>query len=85
MNNTGTKIRNLRRSKGMTQEELAKAIGLKDKSSIAKIESGTNEISHDKLCRLCHALDTNADYLISDNDSMTSETTSNPVFLLSKL
>lgn len=39
------RIRGLRQAKGMSQDELANAIGYKDKTSISKIESGDHNVS----------------------------------------
>ena len=48
----GTNIKNRRREIKMTQQELADAMGYKSRSTIAKIESGENDISQKKLQRL---------------------------------
>lgn len=49
---TGEIIRTLREKRGMSQEELAAALGYKDRSSIAKIEAGRVDLSQTKLQRL---------------------------------
>ena len=41
----GKRIRSKREELGITQEELAKMLGYKNKSTIAKIENGTNDIT----------------------------------------
>ena len=38
--NTGERIKNLRKEKGLTQTELAHKIGYKDKTALSKIERG---------------------------------------------
>ena len=45
----GEKIRELRKQKGWSQEELAKLTGYKDKSAINKIESGINQLTQTKI------------------------------------
>lgn len=55
----GRKLRALRESKNLSQEELANLIGLKDRSSISKIEKGLRGIDYDNLERLVVALGVN--------------------------
>jgi len=50
--NTGSIIRALREKQGLSQEALAARLGYKDRSSIAKIESGKVELSQGKLEQL---------------------------------
>lgn len=45
----GKRIAMFRELKGMTQEELAKKMGYKDKSSIAKMECGASPVPFKKL------------------------------------
>lgn len=54
----GLRIRDLRLSAGMTQIDLAEAIGYRDSSSITFIEQGRNNIKLDKLLLLCAVLKT---------------------------
>ena len=49
MNNLGNKIKEIRIKKGLTQEELAKELGYKSKTTINKIEKGINDMSYEKL------------------------------------
>jgi len=49
---TGEIIRALREKQGLSQEALAARLGYKDRSSIAKIESGKVDLSQSKLERL---------------------------------
>jgi len=51
---TGEIIRALREKRGMSQEALALKLGYKDRSSIAKIESGKVDLSQSKLTELCN-------------------------------
>ena len=49
---TGEIIRQLREARSMSQEQLAQLLGYKDRSSIAKIESGKVDLSQSKLAAL---------------------------------
>lgn len=57
-------IRNRRIQLGMTQDELAKKMGYKSRSTIAKIESGTNDIPQSKIISFANALNTTAGELM---------------------
>lgn len=48
----GNKVKKLRLSLGMSQEEFGKKLGYTSRSSINKIEKGINDISYDKLILL---------------------------------
>ena len=48
----GEKIKEIRLKEGLSQEEFAKKLGYKSRSTINKIEKGINEISYDKLILL---------------------------------
>jgi len=63
----GTNIRKRRYELRMSQQELADALGYKTRSTIAKIESGENDISQKKLMLIAEALDTSVEALISGN------------------
>ena len=58
------RIRGLRISKGMTQDDLAHAMGYKDRSMITKIESGKVDISQSKIIEFAKALGTTPGYLM---------------------
>ena len=64
MADIGKRIREKRESIGMTQEELAAKLGYKNKSSIAKIEIGANDIVQSKVVEFAKALDTTVAYLM---------------------
>ena len=49
MANIGKRIKARREELGMTQAELAKRLGYKSKTTIAKIESGVNDIGHNPI------------------------------------
>ena len=52
----GKRIKNRRLELEMTQEELARRAGFKNKASIAKIESGVQGVSYDKAQPIADAL-----------------------------
>lgn len=54
----GENIRFYREKLGLSQEELAKRMGYKDRSTIAKIENNTNDLTQSKICAFAKALDT---------------------------
>ena len=58
------RIKALRIEKGITQTELAKKLGNKDKSTISKIESKGNDISLKDINRIAEALGTTASHLM---------------------
>ena len=51
-------IRQLREELGLSQDELAKRLGYKTRSTIAKIESGSNDIPQSKIAAFAAALET---------------------------
>lgn len=61
----GANIKKRRFELGMSQQDLADAMGYKTRSTIAKIESGENDISQKKLQKLATLLDTSIESLIS--------------------
>ena len=52
----GENLRRIRQAKGMSQEELAKALGYTNRSSINKIEIGRSCIPSDKIARTAAVL-----------------------------
>lgn len=60
----GANIRRRRAELRMSQQELADAMGYKTRSTIAKIESGENDVSQRKLQLFAQALDTTVEALI---------------------
>lgn len=61
----GANIKKRRFELRMSQQELADAMGYKTRSTIAKIESGENDVSQRKLQRFADVLDTTAEALIA--------------------
>lgn len=60
----GANIRKRRYELGMSQQELADAMGYKTRSTIAKIESGENDVTEKKLRRFADVLDTTPEALL---------------------
>ena len=61
----GLNIKKRRFELKMSQQELAEAMGYKTRSTIAKIESGENDVSQKKLQKFASILDTTVEELIS--------------------
>ncbi len=51
-NNLGSRIKELRRERGLTQSFVAKELGYKHSSIVSEIESGKKSISTEKLVKL---------------------------------
>ena len=64
----GIKIKNRREELGLTQSELASKLGYKSKTTIAKIESGSNDITQSKVIAFAKALNTTPAYLMGFED-----------------
>lgn len=74
----GDNIKKRREELGMTQEELAKILGYKSKSTINKIEMGINDITQSKVVAFADALKTTPAYLMG-----WKSTSTDPVMTLS--
>lgn len=61
----GANIKKRRFELRMSQQELADAMGYKTRSTIAKIESGENDVSQKKLQKFAAVLDTTVETLVS--------------------
>ena len=80
MPDIGKRIRRRREELGMTQEELADKLHYKSKTTIAKIENGTNDIVQSKVVEFAKALRTSPAYLmgwidIAEQNKPTAELT----------
>lgn len=62
------RIRQLRIDAGMSQDDLAKAMGYSDRSMITKIESGKVDISQKKILAFARVLNTTPGYLMGLED-----------------
>ena len=58
------RIRQLRIANNLSQEDLARAMGYRDRSMITKIESGKVDISQKKIVAFANALNTTPAYLM---------------------
>jgi transcriptional regulator with XRE-family HTH domain len=64
MSTVGERILQRRRELGLTQEELAKRMGYKSKSTINKIEMGINDIPQSKIVKFAEVLATTPSFLM---------------------
>lgn len=80
--NPGDKIKKRRIELGMSQEELAKKMGYKSRSSINKIENG-REVSDKIVSKLAEALDVNPIYLSDWENTVVDEDTDVVNYVLS--
>lgn len=63
------RIKSLRESKGLTQEDLALKVGYKSRSAINKIEAGIRDINQSQVVEFAKALDTTPGYLMGWEDA----------------
>ncbi|MCL2427099.1 MAG: helix-turn-helix domain-containing protein [Oscillospiraceae bacterium] len=73
MSQIGDYIKKRRIELRMSQDDLAEIMGYKDRSTIAKIESGINDVSQSKAEAFADALDTSVAYLIGLPDLPTNK------------
>ena len=74
-NKMGLRIRNQRKEKGLSQEQLAELIGI-SLSFLGHIERGTRKASVETLARICKALNADMHYIVfgcSSGYSVNSE------------
>lgn len=69
MNDFGARVRAARAAAGLTQLELARAMGYSTRSTISRIESGDNQIPMDRLDALAAALGTTPAYLLGQDEA----------------
>lgn len=70
----GQRVKARREELGLTQEDLAKKLGYSHKTSISRIESGTNEIPQSKMTAFADALNTSVGYLMGWTRGMNQRT-----------
>ena len=66
----GEKLKAVRKSKGLTQLELAKRLNA-SKGVVSAYEQGITYPSVDVLIKICAILDTSSDYLLGISDEVT--------------
>lgn len=66
----GNKIREIRKRNGMTQEEFAHLLGYSDKSMIAHLENGDNEMTYEKILLLTDKLHISPSELFIDETKL---------------
>ena len=66
----GVRIRDLRRERGLTQDDLADRGGV-SRSAVAQWETGRSGQVTDNLSRIADALDASVEYLLHGNDKKT--------------
>ncbi len=80
MNTVGLRIRERRLFLGLSQDQLAKKMGYRSRSTIAKIEAGENDISQTKMQVFAEVLQCSVAYLINgENVVMAGNATKIPV------
>lgn len=83
MPDIGKRIKEKREALGITQEELAFKLGYKNKSTIAKIENGINDIVQSKVVDFANSLETTVAYLMGWEDEGEKLTNVYPIKLKS--
>ena len=66
------RIKELRKRRSITQEELAEALGL-DHSTIAKYELGNRSVRIDTIRKMCDYFGCTMDYLMAQPEQPTSD------------
>lgn len=69
----GNKIRQRREYLNWSQDELAKRMGYKSRSTINKIEKGINDITQSKIMAFSKVLGVSIDYLMDDDENRAFE------------
>ncbi len=63
----GNNIRLIRKSKGLSQNQLANLMGYKDHSTLAKVETGVNDITVETLYKYAEVLEVDVSKLLGLN------------------
>ena len=78
MSTVGNKILAMRKQLGLTQEELAKRMGYKSKSTINKIELGINDIPQSKIVQFASVLGTTPAHLMGWDEEIEKSSPEEP-------
>ena len=70
----GSRIKQVRLQKGMTQLELAEKVGYKTASAINKIETGANQLTVNKIIEFAYALNVSYSYLVGEKNAKQQRT-----------
>lgn len=68
------RIKTRREELNLSQDDLAKRMGYKSRSTINKIELGINDVSQSKIVAFAKALETTVGYLMGDDETNTDYT-----------
>lgn len=63
----GDKIKTIRKQKKLTQEQLALALGYRDKSMVAHIENGDSDMTYDKITQFIRMFNIDANELFAES------------------
>ncbi len=69
----GKRLKEQRKAMGMTQEELAEALGLASKQHVSRMERGVEACSIDLLVELSIVLHVSTDYLLMGKEAAREE------------
>ena len=69
----GKRLRNIRKQLGLTQTEIALRMGYKDRSALAKVETGINDITIETLFKYASALGVEVQEILFGDPSISFE------------
>ena len=64
----GKRLRVIRKQRGLSQSQLANLLGYKDHSTLAKVETGVNDITVETLYKYASALGVNVIDILRDKN-----------------
>ncbi|MBP3892239.1 MAG: XRE family transcriptional regulator [Solobacterium sp.] len=79
----GENIKRRRQELGLTQQDLADALGYKTRSTITKIESGENDVTQKKLMKIAEVLNTSVESLFADSTFFPTTSKNDAAYSLS--
>ena len=65
----GLRLKSIRKKKGLSQNQLAEMMGYKDHSTLAKVETGVNDITLESLYKYANVLGVSIGELLSSDDN----------------
>lgn len=69
----GKRLRVIRKQRGLSQSQLANLLGYKDHSTLAKVETGVNDITVETLYKYASALGVNVIDILRDKKTMSHD------------